>query len=216
GRAAGRGGHSDPDALDRRSCYPRRPLLPLHRHLSQPEAHSAARPADLGRRRHGRERCPRARLRRRLDCEWSPHTHLHPRGIAWLPSAAGGTWRTFEGVPMFRELHVAPDTRQAEAEMKDAFRALCESYARWGQPGERYDLDFDELKEERILVGSPVEIAERVNEYRDEFSVPFMWFRIYYPGMDPQLALETIRLFGEEVIPLCRPTAQALAEVVAT
>jgi alkanesulfonate monooxygenase SsuD/methylene tetrahydromethanopterin reductase-like flavin-dependent oxidoreductase (luciferase family) len=116
--------------------------------------------------------------------------------------------RPYSGVPMFRELHVAPATRQAEAEMKDAFRAQYESCARWGQPGERYDLDFDELKQERILVGSPEEVAERVNEYRDEFDVPFMWFRLYYPGMDPELALETIRLFGQEVIPLCRQPAE--------
>jgi alkanesulfonate monooxygenase SsuD/methylene tetrahydromethanopterin reductase-like flavin-dependent oxidoreductase (luciferase family) len=88
--------------------------------------------------------------------------------------------------------------------MKEAFRALYESYARWGQPGERYDLEFDQLKEERIVVGSPEEVAKRVSEYRDEFDVPFMWFRLYYPGMDPELALETIRLFGQEVIPLCR------------
>jgi alkanesulfonate monooxygenase SsuD/methylene tetrahydromethanopterin reductase-like flavin-dependent oxidoreductase (luciferase family) len=112
--------------------------------------------------------------------------------------------RTFDGVPMFREMHVAADSRQAEAEMKEAFRAQYDSYARWGQPGERYDLEFDQLKEERILVGSPQEVAERVIEYRDEFDVPFMWFRLYYPGMDPELALETIRLFGQEVIPLCR------------
>jgi alkanesulfonate monooxygenase SsuD/methylene tetrahydromethanopterin reductase-like flavin-dependent oxidoreductase (luciferase family) len=112
--------------------------------------------------------------------------------------------RTFDGLPMFREMHVAAESRQAEEEMKEAFRAMYESYARWGQPGERYDLEFDQLKEERILVGSPEEVAERVNEYRDEFGVPFMWFRLYYPGMDPELALETIRLFGQEVIPLCR------------
>jgi alkanesulfonate monooxygenase SsuD/methylene tetrahydromethanopterin reductase-like flavin-dependent oxidoreductase (luciferase family) len=118
--------------------------------------------------------------------------------------------RPYNGVPMFRELHVAPATRQAEAEMKDAFRAQYESYARWGQPGARYDLDFAELKQERILVGSPEEVAERVNEYRDEFEVPFMWFRLYYPGMDPELALETIRLFGEEVIPLCRQPAETV------
>ena len=101
-------------------------------------------------------------------------------------------------------MHVAEDSRRAEEEMKDAFRTQYESYARWGQPGERYDLDFDQLKEERILVGAPEEVAERVIEYRDEFDVPFMWFRLYYPGMDPNLALETISLFGQEVIPLCR------------
>lgn len=112
--------------------------------------------------------------------------------------------RPFEGVPMFREMHVAVDSQRAEEEMKEAFRAMYESYARWGQPGERYDLEFDQLKQERILVGSPEVVAERVSEYRDEFDVPFMWFRLYYPGMDPELALETIRLFGQEVIPRCR------------
>ena len=120
--------------------------------------------------------------------------------------------RPFEGLPLFREMHVAEDSRRAEEEMKDAFRTQYESYARWGQPGERYDLDFDQLKDERILVGAPEEVAERVIEYRDEFDVPFMWFRLYYPGMDPELALETIRVFGEKVIPLCRARAETVPE----
>ena len=57
------------------------------------------------------------------------------------------------------------------------------------------------------------EVAERIIEYREEFDVPFMWFRLYYPGMDPELALETVRLFGEEVIPLCRAGAKTVHEV---
>jgi alkanesulfonate monooxygenase SsuD/methylene tetrahydromethanopterin reductase-like flavin-dependent oxidoreductase (luciferase family) len=105
---------------------------------------------------------------------------------------------------MVREMHVARDSRRAEEEMREPFQAMYASYARWGQPGERYDLDFDELKNERVLVGSPQEVAERIVEYGDEFDVPFMLFRLYYPGMDPELALETIRMFGEEVIPVCR------------
>ena len=48
-----------------------------------------------------------------------------------------------------------------------------------------------------------LEVARRL-ETKSEFDVPFMWFRLYYPGMDPELALETIRLFGQQVIPLCR------------
>jgi alkanesulfonate monooxygenase SsuD/methylene tetrahydromethanopterin reductase-like flavin-dependent oxidoreductase (luciferase family) len=123
--------------------------------------------------------------------------------------------RAFDGVPMFREMHVAADSRRAEAEMQASFRAMYASYARWGQPGERYDLGFDQLKDERILVGSPQEVAERVVQYRDEFDVPFMWFRLYYPGMDTELALDTIRLFGSEVIPLCRQHAQTVGEVAA-
>jgi alkanesulfonate monooxygenase SsuD/methylene tetrahydromethanopterin reductase-like flavin-dependent oxidoreductase (luciferase family) len=123
--------------------------------------------------------------------------------------------RPFAGVPMVREMHVARDSRRAEETMRAPLGAMYASYARWGQPGERYDLDFDELKIERVLVGSPHEVAERVIEYRDEFDVPFMAFRLYYPGMDPELALETIRLFGEEVIPLCRQHLQTVPEVAA-
>ena len=88
--------------------------------------------------------------------------------------------------------------------MKEAFRAMYESYARWGQPGERYDLEFDELKQERILVGSPRRLPSVSVSTVTNSTVPFMWFRLYYPGMDPELALDTIRLFGQEVIPLCR------------
>ena len=83
-------------------------------------------------------------------------------------------------------MHVAEDSRSAEEGMKDALRAQYESYARWGQPGERYDLDFDQLKEERILVGAPQEVAERVTEHRDEFDVPFMWFRPLLPRHGPK------------------------------
>ncbi len=118
--------------------------------------------------------------------------------------------RPYPGVPMFREMHVAATSAVAEAQMKDALESLYQSYARWGQPGERYDQDFAELKRERILVGSADEVAAGVAAYRDEFDVPFMWFRLYYPGMDPELALDTIRRFGAEVIPrLQAPTSTA-------
>jgi hypothetical protein len=79
---------------------------------------------------------------------------------------------------MVREMHVARDSRRAEETMRAPLGAMYASYARWGQPGERHDLDFDELEIERVLVGSPHEVAERVIEYRDEFDVPFMLFRL--------------------------------------
>jgi len=34
--------------------------------------------------------------------------------------------------------------------------------------------------------------------------------------MDPELALETIRMFGEEVIPLCREPAEPSTELAET
>jgi alkanesulfonate monooxygenase SsuD/methylene tetrahydromethanopterin reductase-like flavin-dependent oxidoreductase (luciferase family) len=112
--------------------------------------------------------------------------------------------RPFAGVPMFREMHVALDSRRAALEMKEAFEQMYASYAHWGQPGERYDQDFDVLRHERIIVGDPDECAGEVRQYAEEFEVPFMFFRAYWPGMEPEKALDAIRLFGREVIPLVR------------
>ena len=56
------------------------------------------------------------------------------------------------------------------------------------------------------LVGSPEQVAERIAEYatasgdvRFEF-IP----RLYWPGMDPQLQREALRVFAEQVMPLLR------------
>src|SRR5579864_7598076 len=108
--------------------------------------------------------------------------------------------RPFAGIPMFREMHVALDAERAELEMKEAFERMYASYARWGQPGERYDQDFEVLKHERIIVGDPDQCAEEVKRYEEEFEVPFMFFRAYWQGMEPEQALDAIRLFGQEVI----------------
>jgi alkanesulfonate monooxygenase SsuD/methylene tetrahydromethanopterin reductase-like flavin-dependent oxidoreductase (luciferase family) len=142
-------------------------------------------------------------------------------GDAWLASgrqskgilrSLAGTYRSkldelgrpFTGVPMFREMHVALDGQRAQLEMKDAFERMYASYARWGQPGERYDQEFEMLRRERIIVGDPDECAEEVRRYAEEFEVPFMFFRAYWPGMEPEQALAAIRLFGREVIPRLR------------
>jgi alkanesulfonate monooxygenase SsuD/methylene tetrahydromethanopterin reductase-like flavin-dependent oxidoreductase (luciferase family) len=53
-------------------------------------------------------------------------------------------------------------------------------------------------------VGSPEEVADQVLGYHREFGAAFMWFTVYWPGIDPQWSLETIQLFGERVIPAIR------------
>ena len=101
----------------------------------------------------------------------------------------------------FREMQVARDRRAAEQEIRDSFERLYGVYHRAGQPGERYDRSFKELKQDRIIVGDPDDVAEEIQSYRDEFGAEYMFFRVYYLGMDPEKAIECIRLFGQEVIP---------------
>ncbi|MDP6550446.1 MAG: LLM class flavin-dependent oxidoreductase [Dehalococcoidia bacterium] len=117
--------------------------------------------------------------------------------------------REFKGMFIFRDLCVAGSAGEAEDRIKDAYERMYQMYQRWGQPGERYDLSFDELKQERLIAGSPDEVAEQVMAYHQEFGAEFMWFTVYWPGMDPQRALETIRLFGERVIPAIKRATPA-------
>ena len=109
--------------------------------------------------------------------------------------------KEFKGLFMFRDLCIADTTREAEARIREGYERRYRRYQQWGQPGERYDLAFDELKRDRLIIGSPAEVVEQVMSYHEEFSTEVMWFMVDWPGMDPRLTLETIERFGAEVIP---------------
>ena len=109
--------------------------------------------------------------------------------------------KDYQGLFLFRDLCVADSTQEAEERVQEAYERMYQVYQRWGQPGERYDLGFEDLKKERLIVGSPGEVVEQVMEYHREFDVEFMNFTVHWPGMDPNVTLETIRQFGERVIP---------------
>jgi alkanesulfonate monooxygenase SsuD/methylene tetrahydromethanopterin reductase-like flavin-dependent oxidoreductase (luciferase family) len=130
----------------------------------------------------------------------------HSKGFIRQAVNVYGERRREMGLPVqppvfFREMYVAPSREEAEGEVMDAFERLYRVYHREGQPGERYDRSFQELKEERIIVGNPDDVVQEIQRYRDEFGAEYMFFRLYYLGMDPEKAVQCIRLFGNEVIP---------------
>lgn len=109
--------------------------------------------------------------------------------------------KVFKGLFMFRDLCIADTTREAEQRIKEGYERRYRRYQQWGQPGERYDLGFDELKQDRLVLGNPTEVAEQVMAYHEEFGVEFMWFMVDWPGVDARFAVETIQRFGAKVIP---------------
>ncbi len=139
-------------------------------------------------------------------------------GDAWLTSPrhskvflrealeAYKTCREGLGLPapppvFFREMFVSDSREAAERTIRDSFERLYQVYHKAGQPGERYNLDFEQLKGERIIVGDPDDVTEQIQQYRDEFGAEYMFFRVYYLGMDPEDSVKCIELFGREVIP---------------
>ncbi len=109
--------------------------------------------------------------------------------------------KVFKGLFIFRDLCIADSSKEAESRIRGAYERRYQRSQRWGQPGERYDLPFDELKQDRLILGSPAEVIEQVMAYHEEFGAEFMWFMVDWPGMDPRFTLESIQRFGEEVIP---------------
>jgi alkanesulfonate monooxygenase SsuD/methylene tetrahydromethanopterin reductase-like flavin-dependent oxidoreductase (luciferase family) len=109
--------------------------------------------------------------------------------------------KQFKGLFIFRDLCIAGSLREAEDRIRDGYERRYRRYQQWGQPGERYDLAFDDLKQDRLILGSATEVIEQVMSYHEEFGAEFMWFMVDWPGMDPRFTLETIQRFGEEVIP---------------
>jgi len=109
--------------------------------------------------------------------------------------------KEFKGLFIFRDLCIANSLREAEDRLRGAYERRYQRYQKWGQPGERYDLAFDELREDRLIIGSPSDVIDQVIAYHEEFGAEFMWFIAEWPGMDPRFTLETIQRFGAEVIP---------------
>ncbi len=109
--------------------------------------------------------------------------------------------KSFKGLFIFRDLCIADSSKEAVNRIRSAYERRYQRYQQWGQPGERYDLPFDELKQGRLILGSPAEVIEQVMAYHEEFGAEFMWFIVDWPGMDPRFTLESIQRFGEEVIP---------------
>lgn len=112
--------------------------------------------------------------------------------------------RPYPGVPMFRELLIADSRQEATRRVGNIFRDMLGSYHRLGQPGENYDVDTAEAARDRLVIGSPEEVTADLAAYRDEFDVPFMWFRTYWPGLAFEHTLETIEHLGRTVVPQLR------------
>jgi len=108
--------------------------------------------------------------------------------------------KPFKGLFIFRDLCIADNRQEAEKRIREGYERRYERYQRWGQPGERYDLPFEQLQQDRLILGSPAEVTDQVLNYHKEFGAEFMWFMVDWPGMDPRFTLETIQRFGEEVI----------------
>jgi alkanesulfonate monooxygenase SsuD/methylene tetrahydromethanopterin reductase-like flavin-dependent oxidoreductase (luciferase family) len=109
-------------------------------------------------------------------------------------------------LPMAREVFVAPSRAEAIRLASPYLETKYKAYRAWGQDkvmpaSDHFDLDFEDLMQDRFLFGSPAEVTEQILGLRRRFGVTTLIFGIHWAGMPNSLALEQMQLLAEDVFP---------------
>ena len=112
-------------------------------------------------------------------------------------------------MPMRREVFVARNRDEAIRLARPYLEVKYKTYREWGQDkvmpkGDDFDHGFDELTEDRFLIGSPSEVAGRLVGLQRRFGVNHLVASVHWPGMPNRLALEQLHILAEEVMPMVR------------
>ena len=110
-------------------------------------------------------------------------------------------------MPIIRETFVAKSRSEAVRKAKPCLEQLYRNiYVRWKQneamsnPNE-LGWDFDRLAKNRFILGSPEECVDQILNYRQQLGSNVLFVRFdWTPGLPQKEILESMRLFGEEVI----------------
>ena len=109
-------------------------------------------------------------------------------------------------VPVMREAFVAPTHEEAVDVAGDYLWEKYQTYIDWGQDEameDEQDLhrQFDELAEDRFLLGTPEEACAEIDRYEQELDADRIVFRCHWPGLPYEQTKRSIELIGDEVIP---------------
>lgn len=95
--------------------------------------------------------------------------------------------------------YVGETTETAYDALEPYMLDLHEKYIKWGNPEFDRRPTWEDI-EDQIMVGTPTEVADKVEIYRD-VGVDHLIFRTQFPGMDQETVMKSIRRFGEDVMP---------------
>ena len=124
-----------------------------------------------------------------------------------------GEWRPDGGVAVCRLLAVARTHEQAMETARQSMTFAAEwlgefgFFEAWRLPGQEGPVPRtleQVLAAGALLAGTPDEVGEQITRLRDEFGVQYMVFTPGGGAAEHARMLETIQLFGEQVIPLIR------------
>ncbi|MGM0591138.1 MAG: LLM class flavin-dependent oxidoreductase [Halobacteriota archaeon] len=146
----------------------------------------------------------------RLADAWFVNPHATIGEISEQKTGLYDPIRTERGestaVPVLREVFVAETHAEAVAVARDHLWEKYQSYIAWGQDDamdDEQDLHrpFDELAEDRFLLGTPAEICAEIERYERDLDASHVIFRSHWPGVPYETVRQSLELIGDEVIP---------------
>jgi alkanesulfonate monooxygenase SsuD/methylene tetrahydromethanopterin reductase-like flavin-dependent oxidoreductase (luciferase family) len=105
----------------------------------------------------------------------------------------------------WREAYVATSKRRAMEIIRASVEAMYADRASLGHArdlpeADRIDMPFEQILENRFIIGSPEECVQEIKRYEAQ-GIETIIMRVQWPGMSQEQALDAIRLMGREVIP---------------
>lgn len=124
----------------------------------------------------------------------------------------GGQLRMGDDINVIRLAYAAPTYEEAKKETDPLFtRFFNRQFERrpmsyWRSEGEaipeRTDMDWEFYrKQQLILAGSPEQVAEQIQELREECGVNYITLWMEGPGFSHEKIMSSIELFGSKVMP---------------
>ena len=115
-------------------------------------------------------------------------------------------------IAAIREVFCAADRDRALEASRPYLEEKYRAYASWGQANALTDtdtlaLDYEQLAEQRFIVGSPEDCYAGLREYRDRIGAEELILRCHWPGMPIDAAVECVQLLSSEVLPTLRQTS---------
>ena len=162
----------------------------------------------------GADSDPAVRRAARLADTWyiNPHAKLETleRQMALYRETLAERGKLFpREIPIRRELFVAKDRDTALRTCLPYLERKYRTYVSWGQSGalpqeDTLDLPFDELRDQRFIIGSPDDCVEQLHLYHQRLGANHVLLRVQWAGMPQKQVLEAITLVGERIIPHLR------------
>ena len=109
-------------------------------------------------------------------------------------------------LPCMKEVFCST-SRQRALEMAGPYLSgKYRDYAQWGQDqampaDESFDQSFEDLLEDRFVLGSAEECYQQLRPYWEEFGVDHLVIRTHWAGMPAETALHSMEVISKELLP---------------